>query len=364
MIKNIKQNMRMRATTNILIILMMLAWAGCVGGKSGGHENAGGSNTEQQEQPPLYPVFSLYDSTGREGYQLYKNDSRLASINIPAGRKVLSMRAFKSDCYLLLSEFCADSASTLPAEIYKNGRPAMQFDPSFMACDMDIDGGHFYVLGRDTKSKSVVVYRDGINVLEVPESQYSRPCKVGVFNQDIYVVFQTADSAIVTKGGNNRVVAFKGQCRDFKVSHMGYYTIVDSSLYSNKERIMRDEYYRNGDREMFAIPTTVTLSNTDCYVGCQSYIDKTKYYACVFKNKGALITLKPDSKRIGESDLQTYCAGVATCPAGNYAAYYRMDADGKPLKPVVFRYLFETTESFGIDFGDNAARLLLMASSR
>lgn len=346
-----------------MLAMLMLLCAACAGGNGGNTESVDSNREDKASKVAIYPVFSLYENTGRDGYQIYKNDSRLASINVPESRKVVAMRAYKTDCYVLLSRYGADSASMISAEIYKNGRPAMQFEPSFDAIDMDIEGGHFYVLGTDTQHNSVVVYRDGIRVLDMPCPARQKPCRLSSYSQDVFVAIQGPDSVSIMKNGETQLASFKGTCTEFKVSHMGYYTIADSMLYSDMERIMYNEYYRWADRELFAIPQFLSLTDRDCYVGCQSYLG-SKYFACIFKNKGALTTILPDSKHIGDSDLQTYCAGVAACEGGNYSAYYRMDADGNSLMPVVYRYYFESEEKFSIDFGENKARLLFMATSR
>ncbi len=356
----------MKAICKALCLIAAAMITGC-SGHSNRQTHSDDDNAKHESPRKETSVFSLFKQDNKDGLQLYHNSNRLATISIDNDREVLAMEAYKSSCYLLVSQLATDSAIVKPSEIYKNGRPAMTFDSAFVAKDMDINEGHFYVMGNMAGCDTIIVYRDGIKELTIPSS-HRKACGMGSFKQDIYVAFQAHDSVEITKNGD-KIGTVPGLCRDFQVSHIGYYTLTDSAVYSDLHRIMQhQEYYRNADKELLATPMFLSISNTNCYVGAHATIINDfgqftgKYYAAVFRNKEGFLTIKPDSNPLGPSDLQTRCAGVATSDDMNYTASYRVNSEGKPLTPCTFQYYLNDMEKFTIDFGDNNARLLMMVA--
>ncbi len=357
----------MKAIYKALCLIAAAIITGC-SGQPTQQSHSEGENTQHESKKKKEPsVFSLFKQDNKEGLQLYHNSNRLATISIDNDREVLAMKVYKNSCYLLVSQLKSDTAIVQPSEIYKNGRPAMTFDSAFVAKDMDMNEGHFYVMGNMDGNDTIIVYRDGIKELAIP-SRHRKACGLGSFRQDIYVAFQANDSIEITKNGD-KIGSLPGICRDFRVSHIGYYTLTDSAVYSDLHRIMQhQEYYRSSDKELLATPMFLSISNTNCYVGAHATIINDfgqftgKYYAAVFRNKEGFLTIKPDNNPLGPSDIQTRCAGVATCDEDNYTASYRVTADEKPLSPCTFQYYLNDMEKFTIDFGENSAHLLRMES--
>lgn len=323
------------------------------------HDDAD-SDVQEVEAKAHHYVFSLYEGTGKDGYQIYKNGDKFAFFNLEEGRRLVDMRVHRNDCYVLVSEHITDSTSC-PAEIYKNGHPAMRFDDGFRVTDFDLDNGHFLVLGHfgDTLT---VVYKDGVKVLQCPYSREWKPVGVSAWGQDLYIALQGENSIKVYKE-DKFLRSYPGVKVDFRVSMMGVYMLTETTLYRDAENIMGHEYYRYADKEMFADPKYLSISNDNSYVGAQSTIDGSKNYACVFRNREGFLTVKPDDKPIGKSEMQTYCTGVAVSNENVYSAVIKLTEAGDTLMPLSFIYYYNHDEAFHIDFPMAGANLLFMEST-
>lgn len=352
----------MRTISKVLCMIAAAAMIGCSGPAPQNKQDSGQAEPQDQKkkEPPVFSLFKQYD---KSGYQLYHNSNKLATIAIDDNREVLAMKTYKGCAYLLISQLASDTAIIQPSEIYKNGRPAMTFDSSFAAIDMVIYEGHFYVMGKKGSSDTIMVYRDGIEELAM-QADHRKACKLGTFRQDIYVAFQKGDSVEITRNGNV-ISSMAGQCRGFDVSHMGYYTLTDSEVYRDRDCIMKHEYYRHSDKELFADPMYISLDNANCYVGSQAQLDAQHYYGAVFRNNEAFLTIRPDNKNLGQSDILTRCVGVSSCGDGCcYSASYLTDINGRQLTPTTFDFYYNSNKVFSIDFVDTEAKLLFLKADQ
>ncbi|MCQ2252925.1 MAG: hypothetical protein MJZ61_05695 [Bacteroidales bacterium] len=345
---------------SLFVLACLCALAACSGDKSGQNRHQNLEDDIDNTSKPVNYVFSLFTNTGKDGYQIYRNSDKFVFFNIDESRRVVDMRAYNGDCYLLISEGMRDSVP-VPAEIYKNGRPAIAFDRDFSAVDFDMEGGHFYVLGHygDTVT---VVFKDGARVFSTGYSSERPPVAVSISGQDIYMALQGENSVDVYKN-DTKVYTYDGKCVDLRVSMLGIFMLAEDNLYRDSESIMKQEYYRYADKEMLAYPSFISLSERNCFVGSRSHIlnHDEKYYACVFLNRQSYLTVKPDDKPIGVSPSQTYCAGVAICNEDVYTAVVKLNENGEPVQPLVYTYYFDNAEIFDMEFATDA-KLLFMES--
>ena len=324
-----------------------------------------GYQEEEEEAPPhRNPVFSLYESDGKGAYLVYRNSEKIATFNLGSGRKPLEMRSHNGDCFILISESRrADTTDTscAPAEIYKNGRRAMVMDDNFKAITFDMDAGHFYVLGRYGDSV-YTVYRDGLRALTFPVRRDSKPVDMSVFGQTVYVAEQRGDMVDIYKD-NNRMYNLHGVCHDLEVSLRGVYLLTNDTLYLDKSVIMHQYYYRNADKEMYADPTLLAVSDKNLLVGARSSFDKERHtYACVLLNQQPYTTVKPDNQWLGDSELNTRCCGVAISDETMYFVTTKLTPEKRQMQPVTYNYHIDHAESFALQFEDPATRLVKLAS--
>ncbi len=322
-------------------------------------------NDTVDEGPKPKPVFSVFANTGRCGYLLYRNSERIANITADSSCVILGMRAYKGDCYTLMSRWKNDTV-IMPAEIYKNGHPAMSFLPELKPVAFDISDGHFYVMGQ--MDDFLVVYRDGSRVLSTQPGDGKSPRSLSVSGQTIYIALQCADGQVeVTKGGKH-MAYYPGRFQDFKVSRKGCYMLSSGILYCDTV-VMNHERHTFGGKDMYADPMCLSVAGGSFYVGAKSSTEGKKYYACVFKDGKWCMTTKPDSRPIDESPMQTVCAGIAACDAGVYMASYVTDSLQRPSNPKVFQYEFRNAiksareDCFKLSFDSIEARLMFMETS-
>ncbi len=356
----------MRFSRIIFAAIAAIAVSACGQPQQSAQQDSGDSPSEQAEAPKPQPVFSIYGNTGRGGYQIYRNDERIASVVMDSTRSILGMRAYKGDCYTLMSRWQSDS-TCMPAEIFKNGHPAMEFLPEFNARAFDMSGGHFYVMGQ-MDPENVVVYRDGSRILSMHIDAGKTPVAVAVAGQEVYVALQCSDSRVeVTKGGKHQRY-IPGHCEDFRVSLAGCYMLSSGILYADTV-VMQHQQHQYGGKAMYADPLSISVSSQNLYVRAKSTIHGQKYYGCVFRDGEWCMTMKPDSKPIGESPMQTVCAGIAACDAGVYVATYNTDSLGVPEQPMAFQYVFRNQQTsssqscFSLNFDSQDSRLLFLETS-
>jgi len=359
--------------------MMAVAAAGCDRGAQPKIQNPKADESQEEHVAHCNPVFSLFDIDGHGTYHVYRNGEKAASLTLGDGRVPIGMCTQNGDCYILVSEShkkspnrdtdttsagtpppAADSPKWSPAEIYKNGRRAMVLDDRLHAISFDMDEGHFYVLGKLGDSV-YTVYRDGQRVINYPARQDGEAVDMAVFQQSVYVARQRGKS-IDVYNGDKKLYSLAGKCRDLKVSLRGVYVLVDDSLYLDRSVIMHDEYYRKADKELYAKPTMIAVSEKNVLVGGRAAFDKKHTYACIFQNQQAYATIKPDSKNIGESDLSTRCCGVAVSDETMYYATTILSPDMKQESPSAYYIHTDHSESYVIKFEDSDATLLMMAS--
>ena len=345
-------------------MLVAIFATGC--GNSAPSQEQTSTTTEEDDEPPARrnPVFSLFDSDGEGSYQLYRNGERIATFTLDNGQKPVEMCSQNNDCYILISApQSKDSTDTLPhnAEIYKNGRRAMELDEKFEAMHFNMDEGHFYVLGKYGNSE-YTVYRDGLRVLNFPIKEGSVPADIHVFGQTIYTAMQRGKVTDIYKD-NQKLYSVNGICKDIKVSFRGVYVLVDDTLYVDRNVLMSNEYYRHSDKELYARPTMIATSDKNVLVGSRASFDKLHTYAGMFVNQQTYSTIKPDDKHIGTSELSTVCCGVAVSNETYYYAVAVLNPDMTMQTPITYHFCADHSESFVLKFDNDNARLLMMTSN-
>lgn len=348
----------------MLAMLVAIMATGC--GNSAPTQTQTNYNEEEEEAIDTRhnPVFSLFDSDGQGSYQLYRNDTKIASFTLEGDKKPIELCSHNDDCYLLISgSQSKDTTDSTPngAEILKNGRRAMELDDQLQAMHFNMDEGHFYVLGKYGKSE-YTVYRDGLRVLNFPVKEGSIPADFHVFGQTIYTAMQRGKTTDIYKD-NNKLYSINGICKDIKVSFRGVYVLMEDTLYLDRSVLMYNEYYRHSDKEMYAIPTMLATSDKDVFVGSRASFDKLHTYAGMFLNQQTYSTIKPDDKHIGESELSTVCCGVAISNETYYYAVAVLNPDMTMVTPITYHFCTDHSESFTLKFDNDNARLLMMTSN-
>ncbi len=354
-----QRKMKISTITQTALILAATLAISCGGGSTPVER----TNTEPEPEPEHHnPVFSLFE--GDDSYHVYRNSERLANFPIENSRRVIDLKSYKNDCFILISEGqTQDSAAPqpIPPEIYKNGRKAMTFDPSLKAVAFDMDEGHFYVLGL-LGDNVYTIYRDGLRVMDLAKKQDTKPVDISVFGQTIYTAMQHGSSVEIFKD-KNRMFSIPGKCKDIQVSLRGVYTLCDDTLYLDNSAIMRNEYYRNADKEMHAVPKLLAVGNKHMLVGCSSSFDAEHTYCCIFKNQQPMITTSPDEQRIGKSTMSTKCVGVAISNETMYYTDIVLTPDFEPAEPLTFRYYTDHDKIFNITFTNPQTKLLFTTSN-
>ena len=345
-------------------MLVAIFAAGC--GNSAPSQEQTSTTTEEDDEPPARrnPVFSLFDSDGEGSYQLYRNGERIASFSLEHGQKPIELCSHNDDCYLLISgSQSKDTTDSTPhsAEILKNGRRAMELDDRLQAMHFNMDEGHFYVLGKYGDS-AYTVYRDGLRVLNFPVKEGSVPADIHVFGQTIYTAMQHGKTTDIYKD-NQKLYSVNGICKDLKVSFRGVYVLVNDTLYLDRNVLMTNEYYRHSDKEMYAFPTMIAISDKNVLVGSRASFDKLHTYAGMFVNQQTYSTIKPDDKHIGTSELSTVCCGVAVSNETYYYAVAVLNPDMTMQTPITYHFCTDHSESFVLKFDNDNARLLMMTSN-
>lgn len=339
----------------------------CGGGEQKPVQKAGAD--EQLEETPAHrnPLFSLYHSKTDGTYMIYRNGEKISTFSLGDSRRPIKMCSRNGDCFVLVSESRrADSTDSsgiavrTPAEILKNGRRAMVMDNALKALDFDMSEGHFYVLGRLGDSV-YTVYRDGLRILSYPVREGNKPVDMSVFQQTVYLAQQRGNTVDIYQG-DKKISSLPGKCLDLKVSLRGVYTLVPDSLYLNNDIIMHNEFYRQGDKEMRVNPTMLATSDKNLLVGGRATFDRRHTYASVFLNQQTYATVKPDDKRLGDSDLNTLCCGVALSGETVYYVTTNLSPSKEQMQPLTFVYHIDRFENFRIQFENQDVRLLMIAS--
>jgi len=107
-----------------MLVATITIAAGC-GSSEPTQQQANNAAEEEEEELNTRhnPVFSLFDSDGQGSYLLFRNDSKIASFTLDAGKKPLGLCSHNDDCYILVSGAQAkDTTDTAShnAEILKN----------------------------------------------------------------------------------------------------------------------------------------------------------------------------------------------------------------------------------------------------
>ena len=360
----IRNAMKINRLYIILTILTAILAVSC-GNSEPAQTQTNNIEEEEDEQPSRHnPVFSLFDSDGQGSYLLYRNDSKIASFTLDAGKKPLGLCSNNDDCYILVSGAQAkDTTDTAShnAEILKNGRHIIEFADNFQAMHFNMDEGHFYVLGKLGDSE-YTVYRDGLRTLSYPVTQGSTPADMYVFGQTIYVAMQRGNATDIYKD-KQKLYSINGVCKDIKVSFRGIYALMEDTLFLDRNVLMSNEYYRHSDKEMYAFPTMVATSDKDVLVGSRSSFDKLHTYAGLFVNLQTYATIKPDDKHIGVSELSTVCCGVAISNETFYYTIAVLNPDMTMTTPIAYHFYSDHNENFVLKFDNDKARLLMMTSN-
>jgi len=354
-------------TNRLYLILAMLAAIVATGCGNSAQTQTQTNTTEEEEEEQTSrhnPVFALFDSDGQGTYQIYRNDDRIATFTLASGQKPLDFCSHNEDCYLLVSGSQGkDTIDTMPhtAEILKNGRRIMELDESFEAMHFSMDEGHFYVLGK-LDDKEYAVFRDGLRTLSFPMRQGSTPVDMHVFGQTVYVAMQHGKTTDIYKD-NQKLYSVNGICKDIKVSFRGIYALMEDTLFLDRNVLMYNEYYRHSDKEMYAFPTMIAISDKNVLVGSRASFDKLHTYAGMFVNQQTYSTIKPDDKHIGTSELSTVCCGVAVSNETYYYAVAVLNPDMTMQTPITYHFCTDHSESFVLKFDNDNARLLMMTSN-
>lgn len=347
-----------------MVLMLSAIVAGC--GSSPQPKQQTNPMSDDIEEPPTHrnPLFTLFDSDGQGAYQLYRNGDRITSFTLDGGRRPVDICSSNDDCYILISETPkGDTTDTVwhNAEIFKNGRRAMELDEKFQALNMEMEDGHFFVLGK-YDDREYVVYRDGLRILKFPAQQDCRPAGMHVFGQTVYLAMQRGKTTDIYKD-KNKLFSIDGVCKGIKASSRGVYSLMTDTMYMDRNALFKHEYFRYADKEMYASPTSLATSNKDILVGTRASFDDRHTYAGIFLNQQTYTTVKPDDKHIGDSDLSTVCCGVAVSGETYYYVTTTLAADMTMMKPVTYYLYADHSELSVLSFDNENARLLMMTSN-
>ncbi len=299
-------------------------------------------------------IFSLYKTSAKNTFQIYRNNEKFASFNLKDEIQPLAMHTYSGDCYILISNINNDSIKE-SAQIYKNGKTAMLFLPEFDAKDFDIYKAHFFAIGSFADT-TISIYKDGLRIYDF-EKKGRTPEHLTVYDDNIYYTLYKNNETTVYKE-QKKLFSIPGHCTQFEVSALGVYILSNNKIYHDGKIYMEGgNSYTFFGNDLTAQAVCISASARNFYTGIMGELSPEKHYASVFQQREHFITIKPDDKPLGESKYQTRCCAVSACENGVYYITQKT-LPAKEYTENIYHYYFNSEEVFQIEPSASNAELV------
>ncbi|MBQ9212592.1 MAG: hypothetical protein IJ150_01445 [Bacteroidales bacterium] len=340
----------------LIIIAGILIWLSACSPTQMEQQNKTDNDTKTNQENVQHTknVYSLFYNEKDFSYQVFHNDKKQTSFRVLSGEKPVAADIFANDFYVLFSGFNKDSAAN-NSVIMKNGKPIIFFNKGFLAVDFCVKGCNFYVLG--IVDDSIAVFKNGSKRLVMPKGGLN-PLKISVQDDDnIFFALESNGNSQIYKQGE-LLYSYDGQCEGLQSSNSSLYAMVSNKIYCDGKIFMEGgNNYDFLKKQLSATPTCFATSDRYCYIGVDSKLETNGHtLAGIFRYREPYITIKPDDKALGKSDLQSQCCAISACNNGVYYATINYKSNGRKLNNI--HYHFNTEEIFSINIPDETTKLL------